>query len=201
MNTPLPSQAKHNTSPRRTIALNLASGLLQLYDTSWLPEAWTLDDIYMEPGNLNNIYIKQTFHLNRSFKPPQRQKTLDTFGIEVVKNKSVFSLAVALLELTYNRPLASFRTDRDLNDGLTSYRIATRLTEKLHDHEPERFRSIVYHCMNPRCGPTQYDFSFSNEGFRRQFITDVLLPLKQDVNTLTGGAPAAGYGQGFGYGV
>jgi len=52
---------------------------------------------------------------------------------------------------------------------------------------PARFASVVIKCMNPpSSSPTEYDFSFENESFRRQFIKDVLLPLYQDMMTLQG---------------
>jgi hypothetical protein len=83
---------------------------------------------------------------------------------------------VALVELTYGAPLAMLQLPEDLNDSFTQYRVATRLTKKIQDDELPRFASAVGKCIYPIAEGC--DFSFTNEGCRRRFFEDVILPLK-----------------------
>lgn len=48
-----------------------------------------------------------------------------------VKNRTLFALTVALLELTYGAPLSARQTAEDCNDIFTQYRLASRLTAKI----------------------------------------------------------------------
>jgi len=101
----------------------------------------------------------------------------------------MFCLAVALLELTFGAPLTKFQEQqsegRNADAQLMQLITAKRLTKIIRKHEDDRFASVVIKCMNPpSSSPTEYDFSFENESFRRQFIRDVLAPLYQDVVAL-----------------
>jgi hypothetical protein len=143
---------------------------------------------------MDDIYVnKQTNYLYviRSFDPGDTcsQKQTPSGSVDdpvddplVVKNRTLFSLAVALLELTYGAPLSSHKIPDDLNDTVTRYRIAVRLTEKIQKDELRRFASVVFKCMYP--SSECCDFTFTNEGFRRHFFQEVLLPLKKDYEEL-----------------
>jgi len=98
----------------------------------------------------------------------------------------MFCLAVALLELTFGKPLSQFQEKGMIADDQVQQLItAKRLTKEIRKHEDDRFASVVIKCMNPSpSSPTDYDFRFENESFRRQFIQDVLAPLYQGVIAL-----------------
>lgn len=141
----------------------------------------------MDPNDPTRLYRKQVF------TRPTKSLSTDqhTAEAEVVDNESIFCLAVALLELTFGAPLSNFQdlgpNGGTMDDRLARLITAKRLTKAIRKHEEERFASVVIKCMNPpSSSPTEYDFSFKNESFRRQFIKDVLLPLYQDVMTLQG---------------
>ncbi|KAK0617701.1 hypothetical protein B0T14DRAFT_274448 [Immersiella caudata] len=173
------------TRQKRTIALSLASSLLLLYDTPWLPSQWSLDDVYMYGDDPTRLYRKQIF------TKPASDGMIATHDRDspesgIIDNQAMFCLAVALLELTFGAPLSNFQkhggnADRQLIQLMT----AKRLTKTIRNHEEERFASAVIRCMNPlSSSPANYDFSFGTESFRRQFIKDVLTPLYEDVVAL-----------------
>jgi len=81
------------------------------------------------------------FYISRTFGP-----TTTSIAIEkrrrCVKNELVFSLGVALLELSYRQPLLSLKTSDDLNeqgmeDSMTELSIATRLAYRIPGQEME----------------------------------------------------------------
>lgn len=141
-----------------------------------------MDDIYVECDKDNDhIYIMRTFDLAAGTQQQAPASPVD--DQLVVKNRTLFALAVALLELTYGAPLSAHQTAEDLNGTFPHYRVAHRLAKKVQGDELPRFASVVCKCMfpTPRGG---CDFSFANEDFRRAFFHDVVLPLKEDYEEL-----------------
>ncbi|KAF2672437.1 hypothetical protein BT63DRAFT_422895 [Microthyrium microscopicum] len=181
--TPLPhilhcqDSTRTTTRQKRTLALALASGVLQLYNTPWLRDRWTADDIYVDT-TAHQLYVVKTFD-----PTAVDQQHISTSDDELlVKNRTLFALGVALLELTYGAPLSTLQTPEDLNDAFTQYRAATRLTKKMQADELPRFASAVGKCIYPTAEGC--DFSFGNEAFRRRFFEEVVLPLKEDYEEL-----------------
>lgn len=108
-----------------------------------------------------------------------------------IRNKTVYSLGVALLELANGQPLAQCQTDEDLNkeqssDELTPYKTVHRLLRELQEDEGEsNFMSAVDYCLNPRAdgsgpGIGNKAFSLTNEKFRRCFFDTVVVRLQED---------------------
>lgn len=96
----------------------------------------------------------------------------------------LFSLGVALLELSYGKPLASFKSSEDLDDQgnedvLTEYSIVKRLTETIHKRELPRYTRAVRNCIHPTPSDT-CSFSLDDDMFRSIFYQDVVLPLQED---------------------
>lgn len=122
------------------MAFTLASAVLQLYNTPWLSTAWTSNDILMLRATTGDALLSD-FYISRTFGP-----TTTSIAIEkrrrCVKNELVFSLGVALLELSYRQPLLSLKTSDDLNeqgmeDSMTELSIATRLAYRIPGQEME----------------------------------------------------------------
>ena len=140
-----------------------------------------MDDIYVDPERGNkHLYVIRTFDTSHCTQQQTPPSCVDDQLL--VKNRSLFALAVALIELTYGAPLSAHKTEEDLNDSFTQYRIARRLTKKIQGDELRRFASAVGKCMYPT--PEGCDFSFANGGFRRHFFQEVVLPLKKDYDEL-----------------
>ena len=141
----------------------------------------------LDEGN-DHLYVIRAFD---PVLPNQQQAPPSFVGDQlVVKNRSLFALGVALLELSYGAPLSTRRTAEDLEDDFTQYRTASRLTKKIQSDELPRFASVVGKCMYPT--PENCDFSFANEGFRRRYFQEVVLPLREDYRELSSSKPSIG---------
>jgi hypothetical protein len=141
--------------------------------------------VYMYPEDPTRLYRKQVFTkatLTAMVTPENKPNPI----VGLANNQSLFCLAVALLELTYGKPLSEFQEPMtNADERVLQLMTAKRLTKTIREHEEERFASVVINCMNPRSSsPTEYDFSFGNESFRRQFIREILTPLYQDMMAL-----------------
>ncbi|GME37337.1 hypothetical protein BT63DRAFT_422895 [Neofusicoccum parvum] len=173
----------------RTLAFALASGIIQVYNTPWLQDSWSSSDIHVDLQT-TTLYVIKNFsptipdpHSSTAHQNNPQDNLL-------VKNRALFSLTIALLELTYGAPLSSHKTPADLDDAYTPYRIAERLTKKVQDDELPRFASVVGRCMYPT-PEGACEFSFSNEGVRKRFWKEIVTPLQQDWEELV--APPIGF--------
>jgi hypothetical protein len=139
-----------------------------------------MNDIYLDSGKETNaLYVVKDFSLAANVAGLALGSATD--GL-LVKNRALFALGVALMELTYGAPMSDLQSAEDLNDAYTQYRAATRLAKKIQEDELPRFASVVGKCIYPT--PEGCDFSFANEAFRRRFFQDVVMPLRADYDEL-----------------
>ncbi|KAF5508312.1 hypothetical protein CGCF413_v003117 [Colletotrichum fructicola] len=134
------------TIERRAVALALATGVLQLFDTPWLRDRWSINDIYVDKREQACLFVMMELDAPLKQDPTERKNHQ---SLLVHPNPRLFALAVALLELTYGAPLSSFREKGDGDDDFTELRIADRLTQRIKDREYGAFTSVVYRCMRP----------------------------------------------------
>ncbi|CAI6238537.1 unnamed protein product [Periconia digitata] len=179
---------------RCNYSIQLASAVMQLFDTPWLDPHWTLDDIYVDKNTQHprgQIYIKSLFRQNTPSTSPSTSNTMALSTTPpFVKNEIVFALGIALLELAHaGKELSSFATPSDLDkDGnshlFTRYMITDRLTKEMQVVESPRFACAVAKCVWP--ASDTFEFRLSNEGYRKRFWGDVLQPLEKDWEALFG---------------
>jgi hypothetical protein len=140
-----------------------------------------MDDIYVDAGKgVDHLYVIRPIE-RAAFtkKEPLASSVNDQL---FVRNRTLWALGVALLELTYGAPLSACRTDEDGNDAYSQYSTALRLTKKVQEDELSKFALAVFNCMHPAA--ESCDFALKNEGCRRHFWQKVVLPLKEDYEEL-----------------
>ena len=81
----------------------------------------------------------------------------------LLRNNIIFSLGVALLELSLGQPLFAYKTLEDLNeqekeDSMTEYSMATRLVNKIHASESSNYESVVTRSIYCNFGTFTYNF-------------------------------------------
>jgi len=182
------NNSRMTTIDKYTLAYTLASAVLQLYDTPWLPTAWSSNDIFIMKTSSGNALPSQ-FYASRTFRVPSTQAAIGKTR-RCVKNEMVFALGVALLELSYGQPLLSLRTPDDLNDqgmedSMTEVSIATRLADRIHEREMENYAKSVLRCV--RCSFDTFSCDFEDRGFREKFFNGVVTPLRADYEYATMG--------------
>ena len=174
------------TVDKYTLAYTLASAVLQLYDTPWLPSAWSSNDIFILKTSAGNTLPSQ-FYTSRTFRSPSAHAAIAKTR-RCVKNEMVFALGVALLELSYGQPLLSLKTPDDLNeqgmeDSMTELSIATRLADRIHEREMENYAKSVLRCV--RCSFDTFSCDFEDRVFREKFFKGVVTPLRADYEYAT----------------
>jgi len=122
------------------------------------------------------------FYVSKAFKPGATAAP-NTTRIRGVANNILFALGVALLELSFGRPLKVFQTAEDLNssgneDGETAYFTAVRLAREIWHHETKNYATAVSRCINGTFDGADCDFHL--ETFREKFFDGVVVPLRAD---------------------
>jgi len=160
-----------------TLALTLASAVYYLHDTPWLEETWDLNDICI----LNSSVLSDQTYISREF-PSNPKPTASSQRIAIIKNRFVFALGVALLEMSYGKPIQSFEIADDLESGrrtnFTDFLIAQRLANGLRTRELPNYATAVQRCV--LCNFETSVFSLDDDDFRERFYQGVLVPLKKD---------------------
>jgi hypothetical protein len=180
-------QAK-KMAPRQkcTLALTLASSVLQLHDTPWLPRTWSTKDIlFLE--NSDGGTIPSQFYASQTFTS-ESQSNAAVKHRRVFKNEVVFTLGVALLELAYGSSILSLKEPEDLNDdgkvdSMTEFSIASRLARELIKYESENYARAVFRCVN--CTFDTFASDFDDKEFREAFYQAVVVPLLEDYEYVT----------------
>jgi len=125
------SGLRYELTQRLRLALMLASAVLILHDTPWLSNEWCLKDFQVDTStsSIDHVFLPLITPSDDQNPPLRKRRRL-------VKNGTVFSLGVALLELSHQNPLAAFQQPEDLNeegqaDAMTEVSVATRLATRL----------------------------------------------------------------------
>jgi hypothetical protein len=158
----------------------MASSVLQLHDTPWLPRQWDTRNILILKDHsgdfLPSAYVGKTFSSSVS-NPADKQQN------PYVKNEQVFALGVALIELAHGTPILSHRCPEDLDENgnthiYTEPRIAHRLAERIESVEYENYAKAVVRCI--RCSFDTFKLDFEDDDFREKFYEGVVVPLEKD---------------------
>jgi hypothetical protein len=80
---------------------------MQLYDSEWLCEDWTSEDILFLDGGvlIDKPLVRSCFPADSSVSTPKTKSRL------IRRNKSLLSLGIALLELWYASPFQMLRVE------------------------------------------------------------------------------------------
>ncbi|KAI4956191.1 hypothetical protein J4E91_000402 [Alternaria rosae] len=162
-----------------TLALTLASAVYHLHNTPWLEETWDLNDICI----LSQSVLYDQPYISRDF-PATATPPAHSQRMRIIKNSIIFALGVALLEISYGKPLQTFVTKEDLDDAtgnrtaFTDYLIAVRLAEGLRTRELTNYADATQRCIY--CNFEASVFSLDDDDFRERFYQGVIVPLRKD---------------------
>jgi hypothetical protein len=158
------------------LAVNLASSLLQLHTTPWLPENWCNKSIYFSrPVNVQQPYVMIKF--GKSPTPPDSQTSF-------VLNPYLVSLGIILLELSERKSFLEWisrRGDTSLPDNVMGKAIvAWEWFEEAYWNMSEEYAIAVQHCLKSSFTPVQPKRVLADEGFREAVYRDIVHRLQRE---------------------
>lgn len=166
---------------RYHIASVLASSVLQLANTPWLPgSTWDLEQVFLlqlqqRALTTANAYLQRDFYPSTAVPQTKSSPPL-------IENQLVFALGVMLIELAFQQPLAKFQQVDDLDPqgnahAYTELQVANRLSKDLNSMEGEKYADAARRCV--KCNFDVQDCSLDNVEFQDQFYRGVVLPLQE----------------------
>ncbi|KAF7507654.1 hypothetical protein GJ744_010207 [Endocarpon pusillum] len=146
-------------------------------------DSWDLSDIFFVNDTSVNTAVPELgqAYVSRSFASKPKSTDIKWRSRSFIQNEMVFALGVALLELSFGRPLLSFKTQDDLDSHgqetmFTEYSIAHRLIKNIDSRELPYFASAVTRCirLNFDTNSTRLDDS----EFMHMYYRGVVEPLQ-----------------------
>ena len=183
---------------RLELAVELASGLLQLHATPWLHRRWNKSDILF----LKNTILPNSNTIQR-FRPVDVKQPLVSKGFQPNSptllhasanaalrhpNPTLLDLGILLLELYFGQSIEQKRQPEDLSaDGKPHtntdlYTARNWLDETFQMSMSPRFWSATKHCIDIHVyDPMVKNPDLCDEGFREAFYEKVVLPLEEEL--------------------
>lgn len=174
-----------------TVAVDLASSVLQLYKTPWLEESWDEDDVYFvhRPGTpLSSIYQHPFIYRKLSSSTTHQPCMAPKPARRVIRNQTLFTLGVLLIELLYAKPVEELQTTHDLDCQGTPgvvWCTAERLIEEeiLFEAGP-LFSDAVRRCI--RCDFNHANHDLDDRDFQQIVFDGVVAPLEKTLQRFKG---------------
>jgi len=173
------------------VAVDLASSVLQLHKTPWLNDNWGDDDVYFvhRPGApLSSIY-QHPFIYRKLQSAPSRASTLNTTPARsIIRNQTLFTLGILLIELLYGTAIEELHTPQDrLCQGTPGpiWCTAERLVEEEIAFEAgPLYADAVRRCI--RCDFNQKTSSLDDQDFQQAVFDGVVAPLETTLHRFNG---------------
>ncbi|KAF2251103.1 hypothetical protein BU26DRAFT_517832 [Trematosphaeria pertusa] len=172
------------------VAVDLVSSVLQLANTPWLDERWKEDIIFVHrPGApITSIYEHPFVHREFTLSIDDECTKHQTAACRVIRNQTLFTLGILLIELWYGKSIHELQTPQDLNCEGTpdvAWCTAGRLVENKLEFDAGRcYAEAVRRCV--RCDFGRRDVSFGDEGFQQAVYDGVVLMLEKTLQPFNG---------------
>ena len=178
-----------NRGDRLRLALTIASSVLQLYKTPWLREDWSKHDILINEvgrdAHYRRAYVSGMFVATATEKLAQ-QKEMH----HLVRNESLFALAIVLIELCLGQTLESMRSPDDPLDAtqnpnvLTDWCTVNRMLEAVYNEAGKRYGDAVRRCVHCEFDPRRT--TLDDDEFSQAVYDGVIAPLEDVVKDFDG---------------
>lgn len=182
------SGPKLTNADAHRLAVPLASWMLRLHDTPWLLSSWGKGDISLIQQN--GKFLTEHAFITQSLKPASiagkacsgQQGRIATI---VIRNPTLFSLGIILIELCMGRTIDELQEAGELNpDGtkheMSDFETADRLLrmDEISDRFGQRWSDVVRRCIY--CDLNQSKVSLEDKAFRSAVHNDIVAELEED---------------------
>ncbi|KAL8882776.1 MAG: hypothetical protein Q9198_000284 [Flavoplaca austrocitrina] len=190
---------------RLTLAVTLAHTVLQLYNSPWLSESWSKDDIWFFASavshekriDLERAYIFRSFSLQsdqsiaNAGKAPVVER--DRYS-HLIINKSLFALGVILIELALKRSFEELCSEamnsepamsERSHNTVESFQVATSLIDMVYEEQGTQYGYVVQRCLRCEFGFQDSKKRLEVDAFRAAVYEGVIAPLEEDLRRYT----------------
>jgi hypothetical protein len=173
------------------VAVDLASSVLQLYKTPWLQDDWSNNDVYFvhRPGAPTSTIYQHSF-IYRKFSSPVASHCSTALSSvrRVIRNQTLFTLGVLLIELLYGMSIEELQVPRDI-DCQGTPGVVWCTAERLIDEEialeaGQHYSNAVRRCI--RCDFNRQSSSLDDQDFQQAVYNGVVAPLEKTLQHFNG---------------
>jgi hypothetical protein len=182
--------SKFAQQDRLKLAITLASSVLQLHQTPWLDENWGKDSIFFVKRPGKTQFDQPFVSVNIDQSKQSTMRTLPNRMNRVIRNRTLYALGVALIELYYRKPISDLHRDEDgplntgdvLSDLMTEFNTADRLAEALLSEAGAKYSDAVRRCI--RCEFDGRTSSLEDTKFQKAVFRGVVAQLQENYDYL-----------------
>jgi hypothetical protein len=173
------------------LAVDLASSVLQLYKTPWLNDNWGKDDVYLvrRPGSsLNTVYQHLFIYRKFSSFTAQPDSINQPPARSIIRNQTLFTLGILLIELLYGSSINELQTAQDLNcqgtPGVVWCTAERLIEEEITLEAGQPYSDAVRRCI--RCDFNRKTSSLDDQDFQQAVFDGVVAPLEKTLQRFNG---------------
>jgi predicted kinase len=173
------------------VAVDLASSVLQLYKTPWLKDDWSNNDVYFvhRPGApASTIYQHPFIYRKMSSQVAAHSSTTPTPVHRVIRNQTLFTLGVLLIELLYGMSIEELQIARDLEcqgtPGVVWCTAERLIDEEIALEAGKLYCDAVRRCI--RCDFNRQSSSLDDQDFQQAVYSEVVTPLEKTLQRFNG---------------
>ena len=192
LKSPEPIGPEHHLSKkdRLYIALTLASSVLQLDETPWLPKSWKSTSIFLlhvrQPGSqITSVGRLHPYLSSRISREVAEANTPANPGAALYDTHSEIlrSLGFMLIELCLWKPLEDWEIPEDSENGADDtqrrFRTAKRLLPEVDAEAGIVYGDIVHRCLY--CRFDSRDINIENADFQKEVFNRIVIPLSENL--------------------
>lgn len=161
------------------LAVVIATSVLQLYQTPWLPHALTADDIFFIQKKYNHVY--ESAFITRRLPEQDSGYT----ALSKSRDPTLLSLGFLLIELLLGQTILTYKNPEELSNSILdleeTYIAAQNLLPRVRNESPNYF-SAVYRCLDGDLHRWRGDKN--DQDFRHSMYSGIVALLKKDLEFL-----------------
>ncbi|KAL8844629.1 MAG: hypothetical protein Q9176_001141 [Flavoplaca citrina] len=164
-----------------SIAVTLASSIIQLDGTGWLRRQWDSQDIvFLTPDDYAHPYL--------CWNIPPEDTNLDDSSTarRHIRCIALASLGITLVELCFGQNISNLQAAEDAaaNATLASWNTAIRLLPYIDMERGERYSDVVRRCLE--CPFDVRKKTLNNEIFQKAVFDSIVVPLREELENFVG---------------
>ena len=166
------------------LAATVASSILQLHGTPWMPTILTNKSIYFMQRNgtfnYDNVYVARKLPDVANTGPQE----LSEFESRAIKNPTIFAIGILLIELILCESLENLHSSKSYDKGrppahpLLRPALVEDILYQVECASTDQYREAVKNCL--RCNFTAHSH-LDEERFREEVYTHIVAPLQDSV--------------------
>ena len=178
---------------RLSLALTLASSVLQLGGTQWLPKQWGTDQIFILLNQQPHTAAPTLDHIdpyvsyNTELAVPDEEMTSATTRY-APRNKILLSLGIVLMELCLGKPLEDMKIAGDcvinMDEASRQLTTARRQLFRIYGKAGENYGDVVERCLE--CPFDVPEAKIEDEEFEKEVFHQIVTPLSVDLSNSLG---------------